>query len=147
MNKAPKHAAGLMRRKSTESFKFVTARISQPGSLVRVKVESADDYDLFASLADGILARSWSESASLFFATRKLLRTGQVLLINPPRDSCFSSLSRDKRQVSVFSQDFGDYNYLKFQWRKGGVRTDSISGINMHRILCSYCPGNGSAWK
>ena len=24
-----------------------------PGSLVRVKVEAADDYDLFASLADG----------------------------------------------------------------------------------------------
>ncbi len=40
------------------------------------------------------------------------LRTGHVLLINPPRDSCFSSLSQDKRQVSVFSQDFADYNYL-----------------------------------
>jgi 16S rRNA (guanine1207-N2)-methyltransferase len=50
--------------------------------------------------------------SQLILRNAKLLRTGQVLLINPPRDSCFSSLSQDKRQVSVFSQDFGNYNYL-----------------------------------
>jgi 16S rRNA (guanine1207-N2)-methyltransferase len=43
----------------------------------------------------------------------ELFRTGHILLINPPRDSCFNSLSTNKRQIRVFSQDFGDYNYLK----------------------------------
>ncbi len=50
--------------------------------------------------------------SQLICRNAELLRTGQVLLINPPRDSCFSKLSQDDRQVSVFSQDFGDYNYL-----------------------------------
>ena len=50
--------------------------------------------------------------SQLIIRNAELFHTGQVLLINPPRDSCFSSLSHDKRQVSVFSQDFGDYKYL-----------------------------------
>ena len=50
--------------------------------------------------------------SQLICRNAELLRTGQVLLINPPRDSCFSKLSRDDRQVIVFSQDFGDYDYL-----------------------------------
>jgi 16S rRNA (guanine1207-N2)-methyltransferase len=50
--------------------------------------------------------------SQLICRNAELLRTGQVLLINPPRDSCFSKLSRDDREVSVFSQNFGDYNYL-----------------------------------
>ena len=48
----------------------------------------------------------------LILRNAERLNTGQVLLINPLRDSCFSRLSQDKRQVSIFSQDFGDYNYL-----------------------------------
>jgi 16S rRNA (guanine1207-N2)-methyltransferase len=50
--------------------------------------------------------------SQLILRNAERLRTGQVLLINPPRDSCFSSLSQDKRQVSIFSQDFADYCYL-----------------------------------
>jgi len=50
--------------------------------------------------------------SQLILRNEELLSTGQVLLINPPRDSCFSSLSQDTRQVSVFSQDFADYHYL-----------------------------------
>lgn len=41
------------------------------------------------------------------------MNTRQVLLINPPRDSCFSRLSQGKRQISIFSQEFGDYNWLQ----------------------------------
>ncbi len=50
--------------------------------------------------------------SQLILRNAEQLRTGQVLLINPPRDSCCSRLSQDQRQVSVFSQDFADYNYL-----------------------------------
>ncbi|MEE8496665.1 MAG: methyltransferase [Xanthomonadales bacterium] len=50
--------------------------------------------------------------SQLILRNAELLRTGQVLLINPLRDSCFSRLSQGKRQVRVFSQDFGDHNYL-----------------------------------
>jgi len=50
--------------------------------------------------------------SQLILRNEERLLTDQVLLINPPRDSCFSRLSRDMRQVNVFSQDFADYNYL-----------------------------------
>jgi len=50
--------------------------------------------------------------SQLIVRNTEQFRTGQVLLINPPRDSCCSRLSQDQRQVNVFSQDFADYNYL-----------------------------------
>ena len=50
--------------------------------------------------------------SQLILRNAERLRTGQVLMINPPRDSCFSRLAHDNQQVSVFTQDFGDYNYL-----------------------------------
>ncbi|MCH8058744.1 MAG: methyltransferase [Proteobacteria bacterium] len=50
--------------------------------------------------------------SQLILRNAEQFRTGQVLLINPPRDSCCSRLSQDQQQVSVFSQDFADYNYL-----------------------------------
>lgn len=50
--------------------------------------------------------------SQLILRNAEWLRAGRVLLINPPRDSCFSSLSHDLRQVSVFTQDFADYSYL-----------------------------------
>lgn len=56
--------------------------------------------------------KSMEQVSQLILRNTERLRTSQVLLINPPRDSCFSRLSQDKRQVSVFSQDFGDYNCL-----------------------------------
>ncbi|MEE8339866.1 MAG: class I SAM-dependent methyltransferase [Xanthomonadales bacterium] len=58
--------------------------------------------------------------SQLILRNAELLRTGQVLLINPPRDSCCSSLSQDTRQVSVFSQDFADYHYLN----SSGAKTE-----------------------
>lgn len=60
--------------------------------------------------------------SQLILRNAELLRTGQVLLINPLRDSCFSRLSQDKRQVSVFSQDFGDHNYLSSSGAKSQFR-------------------------
>ena len=51
--------------------------------------------------------------SQLILRNAERLRTGQVLLINPPRDSGCSKLSQDQRRVSVFSQDFADYNYMK----------------------------------
>ncbi len=50
--------------------------------------------------------------SQLILRNAEQFRTGQVLLINPLRDSCCSRLSQDQRQVSVFTQDFADYNYL-----------------------------------
>ena len=51
--------------------------------------------------------------SQLILRNAEQLRTGQVLLINPPRDPGCSKLSQDQRRVSVFSQDFADYNYMK----------------------------------
>ena len=46
---------------------------------------------------------------------RNLSRMGQggILLINPPRDSCFRQLSEGTRDLSLFTQDFGDYKWLR----------------------------------
>ena len=41
------------------------------------------------------------------------LSAGNLLLINAPRDLCFRSLAESGREVQVFSQDFGDYSWLK----------------------------------
>jgi 16S rRNA (guanine1207-N2)-methyltransferase len=66
-------------------------------------------------------SRAWSKKppdkivervSQIILRNAELFRTGHVLLINPPRDSCFDSLATNKRQISVFSQNFGDYNYL-----------------------------------
>jgi len=56
--------------------------------------------------------------SQLILRNSELLRTGQVLLINPPRDSCFSSLSQDKRDIRVFSQDFANYHDLNISGAK-----------------------------
>jgi 16S rRNA (guanine1207-N2)-methyltransferase len=39
--------------------------------------------------------------------------SGKTLLINPPRDACFSRLAETGRAVGVFTQDFGDVNWLQ----------------------------------
>ncbi|MFC1797085.1 methyltransferase [Pseudomonadota bacterium] len=46
---------------------------------------------------------------------RNLGRIGQgsILLINPPRDSCFRQLSEGVRDLSLFTQDFGDFKWLQ----------------------------------
>ena len=58
--------------------------------------------------------------SQLILRNAELLRTGQILLINPARDSCFSSFLHDQRKIRVFSQDFAAYNYLK----SSGARAD-----------------------
>lgn len=50
--------------------------------------------------------------SQIILRNAELFHTGQVLLINPPGDSCYSNLSQDRAQISVFSQDFADYTYL-----------------------------------
>jgi 16S rRNA (guanine1207-N2)-methyltransferase len=46
---------------------------------------------------------------------RNLDRLGQgsILLINPPRDSCFKQLTETGCVVSLFTQDFGDLKWLQ----------------------------------
>ncbi len=51
--------------------------------------------------------------SQLILRNQELFRTGQIQLINPPRDTCFAKLTEGDRKVSVFSQDFGDYSWLK----------------------------------
>ena len=51
--------------------------------------------------------------SQLILRNQELFRTGQILLINPPRDTCFARLTEGNRKVSLFSQDFGDYSWLK----------------------------------
>ena len=51
--------------------------------------------------------------SQLILRNQELYRTGQVLLINPPRDTCFARLTEGGRRVSLFSQDFADYSWLK----------------------------------
>ncbi len=51
--------------------------------------------------------------SQLILRNANLFNTGHILLINPPRDSCFSNLAINKRHVHVFTQDFGDYSYLR----------------------------------
>jgi len=58
--------------------------------------------------------------SQLILRNEALLRTGQILLINPPRDSCFNRLRNGSRMVSVFSQDFGDYSWLKTNGAEAG---------------------------
>lgn len=41
------------------------------------------------------------------------LNPGAVLLVNPPRDALFSRLQSSGRNISVSSQDFGDYRWLE----------------------------------
>jgi 16S rRNA (guanine1207-N2)-methyltransferase len=40
------------------------------------------------------------------------LGDGTTLLLNPPRDNCFSQLGQSGREVRLFSQDFGDFQWL-----------------------------------
>jgi len=51
--------------------------------------------------------------SQLILRNQELFRTGRILLINPPRDTCFARLTEEDRKVSIFSQDFGDYSWLK----------------------------------
>jgi len=50
--------------------------------------------------------------SQLILRNAKLFHSGQVLLINPPADSCHNSLSKFTRQVNVFSQNHSDYSYF-----------------------------------
>ncbi len=51
--------------------------------------------------------------SQLILRNAERLSQGNILLINPPRDSCFSQLAESGRQVCVFTQDFGDYKWLQ----------------------------------
>jgi len=51
--------------------------------------------------------------SQLILRNQESFRTGQILLVNPPRDTCFARLTEGERKVSIFSQDFGDYSWLK----------------------------------
>ncbi len=50
--------------------------------------------------------------SQLILRNTGLLQSGKVLLINPPRDSAYGRLASGTRQVSIFTQDFGDHIYL-----------------------------------
>ena len=51
--------------------------------------------------------------SQLILRNEELFLTGQILLVNPPQDSCYATLTGADRKVSIFSQDFGDYSWLK----------------------------------
>jgi 16S rRNA (guanine1207-N2)-methyltransferase len=51
--------------------------------------------------------------SQLILRNQELFRSGQILLINPPRDTCFARLAEGNRKVSLFSQDFGNYSWFE----------------------------------
>jgi 16S rRNA (guanine1207-N2)-methyltransferase len=51
--------------------------------------------------------------SQLILRNAQRLGGGHVLLINPPRDSCFSSLAEMGSKPRIFTQDFGDFKWLQ----------------------------------
>lgn len=56
------------------------------------------------------------------------LAGGDILLINPPRDACFSRLVELGCTVRIFTQDFGDFKWL--QTSRAEVEFGTIPGID-----------------
>jgi 16S rRNA (guanine1207-N2)-methyltransferase len=51
--------------------------------------------------------------SQLILRNARRLGGGHVLLINPPRDSCFSQLLEMGSKPQLFTQDFGDFKWLQ----------------------------------
>lgn len=51
--------------------------------------------------------------SELIMRSAQHLGGGEILLLNPPRDRCFQSLAEMGGKVQIFTQDFGDFAWLK----------------------------------
>lgn len=49
--------------------------------------------------------------SQLILRNAERLGDGKILLINPPRDNCFSQLAEPDRTIRLFTQDFGDFTW------------------------------------
>ena len=74
--------------------------------------------------------------SQLILRNAERLNQGNILLINPPRDSCYSQLAENGYKVSIFTQDFGDWKWLQDSGADAQFGTfPSVSPQTDHIIL------------
>jgi 16S rRNA (guanine1207-N2)-methyltransferase len=90
-------------------------------------------------------------------------RQAELLLVNPPRDSGFRALAESGRTVRLFTQDFGDYRWLRAAGAmvEFGVVPETVPAgsdlvltqprerdrlnLLLHALACAL-PENGTLW-
>jgi hypothetical protein len=63
------------------------------------------------------------------------MHQGNILLINPPRDSCFNRLAEEGHTVSLFTQDFGDFKWLQESGAGVSFGTLPVPGPDTSHII------------
>jgi len=63
------------------------------------------------------------------------LNSGHILLINPPRDACFSRLTEQGCKLHIFTQDFGDYKWLQASGADVDFGTIAIPDVQIDHII------------